>query len=131
MSARTPTTEEIAEIFDAYITWAGKTDRYLLDEKRKRLIRNALRRYPKQDVVDAVRGWVKIPHNRGENAQGQVYNDLELLLRDSQHIERFRDALRETTIAKVVPIRSGASSALARSNAVIRAGVDAARAAGA
>ena len=37
------------------------------------------------------------PHHRGENNTGQVWNDLELLLRDNSKIERFRD-LATTTL---------------------------------
>jgi hypothetical protein len=33
-----------------------------------------------------------VPFNRGENDRRTVYNDLGLLLRDAEHIEKFRDA---------------------------------------
>ncbi len=35
------------------------------------------------------------PHHRGQNDRGQPYCDLELLLRDAAHIERFRDLDRD------------------------------------
>lgn len=46
------------------------------------------------DVLDAVRGWRRIPHNCGQNDGGTVFNDLDLLVRNAGNIERFRDAER-------------------------------------
>lgn len=65
-----------------------------LDPKRKRAITSALKDYTVADLIDAVRGWRHFPHNRGENERNTVYDDLTLLLRDAEHIERFRDAER-------------------------------------
>jgi len=55
-----------------------------------------LQAYSLEDVLAAVDGWRFIAHNRGENEQQRKFNDLELLLRDAQHIERFRDAKRNS-----------------------------------
>lgn len=86
--------EAIERVFDAWVEATGKTGRTLLDDKRRRLIRRALERYPVDDIIDAVRGWRHSPHHRGENSSSTVYNDLGLLLRDGEHIERFRDLER-------------------------------------
>lgn len=83
--------DEIQRVFDEWVTATSKTSRTVLDDKRKRLIRNALKTYPIDDVLAAVRGWRHSPHHRGENQSSTVYNDLELLLRNAAHIERFRD----------------------------------------
>lgn len=82
------------QVFDRWIEVTGKTGRTLLDAKRSRLIDKALKTYPLGDVLDAVAGWQNSPYHRGENQTGTVYNDLELLLRDGSHIERFRDLER-------------------------------------
>lgn len=84
----------VQAVFDKWIEATGKTNRTVLDQKRRRLIQSALERYPVDDVLDAVCGWRNSPHHRGENEQGTVYNDLELLLRDPAHIEKFRDLWR-------------------------------------
>lgn len=84
----------LATVFGAWQEATGK-HRAALDGKRTRLINAALKSYPLEDIVDAVQGWQHVPHNRGENDRQTVYNDLELLLRDAQHIERFRDAQRD------------------------------------
>lgn len=85
-------TDEVRLIFDAWVE-ATKRDaaRTKLTDKRRRVIRKALADYSLEDLVAAVRGWKHSPHHRGENDRDTVYNDLELLLRDAQHIEKFRD----------------------------------------
>lgn len=74
-------------------SWKGSTGRYrsVLTRQRVDLIRRRLREYPVEDLVAAVRGWRHDPHNRGENDRHRPYNDIELILRDAAHIERFRD----------------------------------------
>lgn len=84
----------LGTVFGAWQEATGK-HKAVLDGKRTRLINAALKSYSLEDVVDAVRGWRHVPHNRGENDRGTVYNDLELILRDAAHIERFRDAERD------------------------------------
>ena len=83
------------KVFDAWIEATGKTGATKYDHKRRRLITNALKQYPLDDVLDAVQGWRNSPHHRGENDRGTTYNDLELLLRDAAHIEKFRDLNRQ------------------------------------
>ena len=95
---QTPKARERAEsrqrVFDAWVSSTGRTDRTVLDTKRRKLIDKALDAYPEQDVLDAVRGWRHSPHHCGQNDTGTVYNDLGLLLRDPGNIERFRDLER-------------------------------------
>jgi hypothetical protein len=93
----------IQEVFDTWKASTGRNGRTLLDEKRSKLISTALKSYPLEDLLDAVRGWEKSPHHRGENDRHTVYNDLELILRDSRHIEQFRgywrgEGLKEKTL---------------------------------
>ena len=81
-------------VFDAWRLSTGKNGRTVLNAKRLRLIRSALKDYPLEDVLDAVRGWSKSPFHCGQNEARKVWNDIELLLRDGQHIEAFRDLER-------------------------------------
>jgi hypothetical protein len=97
--------DDVTAVFDAWITSTGRTNRTLLDDKRRRLIRRALQSYPLADVIAAVQGWQQSPHHRGENKTSTVFNDLELLLRDAKHIEMFRD-LRTGTAASRNPSES-------------------------
>lgn len=81
-------------VFDAWKASTKKTAATRLDPKRTRLIIAALKDYPLEDVLDAVRGWEHSPHHRGENSEGKQWNDLGLLLRDAGKIEQFRDLAR-------------------------------------
>lgn len=78
-------------VFDAWTESTGKTGRTRLDDKRRKLIIKAINSYPVEEVLAAIRGWKNSPYHRGENDAKKVYNDLGLLLRDAEHIERFRD----------------------------------------
>jgi hypothetical protein len=96
----TPVVEQarpIDDITHVFRTWqeATRKHRAQLDPKRRRRIKAALAQYPLQDVLDAVRGWQHSPHHCGQNNTATVYNDLDLLLRDAEHLERFRDLWRD------------------------------------
>ncbi len=84
----------LVRVFEAWRFSVGKP-RSVLDEKRKRIIRGALKNYPEADLIDAVKGWKHSPHHRGENDRRTIYNDLELLLKDAKNIEKFRDLERQ------------------------------------
>jgi hypothetical protein len=83
----------VQQVFDAWIESTGKTGRTMLTRKRRDLIARWLKTYAVDELIDAVRGWKHDPHNRGET-NGTAYNDIELLLRDAAHIEKFRDLER-------------------------------------
>lgn len=84
----------VVQVFEAWKASAKKTAATKLDAARTRLITAALKDYPLDDVLDAVRGWEHSAYHRGENPNRTVFNDLGLLLRDASHIERFRDMAR-------------------------------------
>lgn len=84
----------VDEVFDAWLASTKRTGRTVLDSKRRSLITAALKTHPLEDVIDAVRGWENSPYHRGENPERKKWNDLGLLLRDAERIERFRDLAR-------------------------------------
>jgi hypothetical protein len=92
--SKDPSTSPCQIVFSAWIESTGRTGRTILSEKRRKLIRAALKDYPAEDLIDAVRGWRHSPHHRGDNDRQTVYNDIETLLRDSKQIELFRDLER-------------------------------------
>jgi hypothetical protein len=112
-----PSSTNEQRVFDAWLDSTGKTTRTMFDEKRRRVIRRALKSYPVVDLTDAVKGWRHSPYHRGENETGTVYNDIELLLRDAKRIEQFRD-LERGCPGIVVPVRD---PALVRSDAYLDA----------
>jgi hypothetical protein len=90
-------------VFATWVSSTGRTGRTVLDTKRRALIQKALKSYPLDDVLDAVRGWENSPHHRGENDAGTVYNDIELLLRNPANVERFRNLWRQPPVARGRP----------------------------
>lgn len=91
--------DAVDTVFRAWLESTKRTARTVKDSRRSRLITAALKTHPLADVLDAVRGWENSPYHRGENPSATVYNDLGLLLRDAEHIERFRDLARGPTRA--------------------------------
>ena len=84
--------EDVDRVWSSWLESTGKNpNRAKLDAKRKKLIVKALADYTVGEVVAAVTGWEFSPHHRGENERGTKYNDLSLLLRNPENIERFRD----------------------------------------
>ncbi len=68
----------------------GKKPRVVLDDKRRKLIRRRLKDgYSVDDLCMAVTGWLYSDHHRGHNNRSTVYNSLDLLLRDGDHIDKF------------------------------------------
>lgn len=65
--------------------WAKRKAK--LDPKRKRVIQAALKAYPLAELCKAISGYRNSPHHRGENERRTPYDDIELFLRDSKHIE--------------------------------------------
>jgi len=61
-----------------------------LDEKRKRAICGRLKEgYTEDDIRLAIEGCFLSPFHQGENQNHQRYDDLSLICRDAEHIDRF------------------------------------------
>lgn len=62
----------------------------VFDEKRRKAVVARLRAgYSADDLILAVRGLKLTPHNMGDNERGTVFDDIELICRDTSHVERF------------------------------------------
>jgi len=61
----------------------------VLDDKRKRLIKSALKNYSFDDCVNAIKGCYLTPHNMGKNDNHKIYDGLHIIFKDSDNIERF------------------------------------------
>jgi hypothetical protein len=95
--------DDVRAVFNAWVGATGKRlSRTRLDDKRRRIIKQALKAHPVEDVLDAVVGWRHDPFYCGENDRGRAFNDLGMLLRDADHVERFRDLARQQA-TKVTP----------------------------
>lgn len=88
------TTRDISIVFETWCRHAHKNVNVKLSDKRSTLIRKALTTYGMETVIDAVVGWRYSSHHSGDNDRRTVYNDIELILRDNSHIERFAEFTR-------------------------------------
>lgn len=78
---------DVRRVFDH---WRAETNhpKARLDAKRAALIRRRLGEYSSDDLMRAIDGYASSPWHRGENDRGIAYDGIDLILRDSTHIER-------------------------------------------
>lgn len=81
--------DDVQVVFDHWREAMGKSERTVLDDNRKRLIRKALDAYTLDDVKAAITGCSLSPYHMGENQGGKRYNELGLILRNADKIEQF------------------------------------------
>lgn len=62
-----------------------------MSDKRKRKIEAAIKLYDVETCKRAIRGCSTSDWHMGKNGSGTKYDDIELILRDPEHIEKFRD----------------------------------------
>lgn len=94
-----PTTVgDVEEIYWYWVTVMGKSGTTRLTDGRKTKIKQRLKNYSVDDIKKAIDGCAKSEHHMGGNDQGTVYDDLTLICRNDDNLERFRD-----TISKVDP----------------------------
>ncbi len=78
-------------VFEHWCAVMEKGDRAKFKGKRRRAVLARLKDgYSPEDLMAAVDGCAKTPHNMGQNDRGERYDDLELICRDETHVERFR-----------------------------------------
>ncbi|HVJ17527.1 MAG TPA: hypothetical protein VM686_19000 [Polyangiaceae bacterium] len=87
-----PESGPVAEVFEYWRTVMGKRSTAVLSDKRRRLIRAAIKSHGVDTAKAAIDGCARTPWNMGENPDRRRFDDIELILRDAQHIERFADA---------------------------------------
>lgn len=84
-------------VFDHWVFMLGKR-RAVLGPTRRRSIERALTLYDEESLLLAIEGCAASAWHAGQNDRGRAFDDLELILRDEAHIERFAadgEALRE------------------------------------
>lgn len=77
---------------ELFIYWTQKMNhpRAKLDKKRESVIQKALELgYSVVDLKQAIDGCAQTPFNMGKNDRQQIYDDISLIFRDAEHIERF------------------------------------------
>jgi len=60
-----------------------------LDDKRRLKVASAIHDYGVDDCMKAIDGCRKSDFHMGRNKTGRRYDDIELIFRDQDHVERF------------------------------------------
>lgn len=79
--------EPIAIVFEHWRVAHGHP-KAVLDKKRKRTIESALKDYSPESLCESISGYLKSTFHMGENPDKKIHDEITLLIRDSEHIER-------------------------------------------
>ena len=87
-------TEQAVELTheDVFHHWQAVVNkpRAKMDVKRRKLISDRLKDgYSYQDMIDAISGCFLSPFHQGENENHQKYDDIGLILRDAERMDKF------------------------------------------
>ena len=97
-----PEGKHIREVFEHWQT-ARTHPLAKLTRERAAKIRARLREgYSVEDLKAAIDGVEQSPHHRGENDEGRIWDDLELICRNGSKVEMFRELARGA--GRVTPI---------------------------
>lgn len=89
-----------AEVVQVFAHWQQvmSSPRSLLDDKRRKLIRNALKTgYTPEQLQRAIDGCAKSDWHMGNNDRRAKYNGLDLILRNAEQIDKFA-AMADATV---------------------------------
>lgn len=87
---RTQPQDAVQRVFDHWVFMLGKNPkRVALGPARRKVIVKALQLYEIEVLEMAIEGLAASEYHAGDNDTGTVYQDIELVLRDEPHIERF------------------------------------------
>lgn len=78
--------DSVTEVFEHWQK-THKHPKAKLDEKRRKVIRQALKHYSLEDLRLSIDGYKASPYHQGQNENKTVYDDIELILRDAKHID--------------------------------------------
>lgn len=86
MSGDAPDRDVVDRVFDHWRTTHNHPNARL-DDRRRRVIRAALRAYTEADLCQSITGYLASPHHMGQNDRGTKYDAIDLFLRDAKHID--------------------------------------------
>lgn len=80
--------DEIEEVFNHWKT-VMESPRSRLDDKRRKVIREALKHYSVAELCEAIEGCSLDRWSMGANERHTKFNGIHIILRDAEHIDRF------------------------------------------
>ena len=79
-------------VFDHWVWMLGKNPlRTAFGPERRKAVAKALALYDEETLCMAIEGCAASAWHQGENDRGRAFNDLELIIRNEAHVERFAD----------------------------------------
>jgi hypothetical protein len=92
-----PPSDHVLSVFDHWRAVMGHPASKLTPKRRRLVIQRLRDGYTVDQLRSAIDGCRLDPHNMGHNDRNTVYDDLELICRDGEHVERFmRKALGQS-----------------------------------
>jgi hypothetical protein len=76
-------------IFNFWKTECGHETASFTPKRKRRVLERLKQGYPPERIQLAIRGCVASPFHQGQNDSGTKYDDLELICRDGEHLEKF------------------------------------------
>lgn len=103
-------------VFAHWVWMMGKNPlRARLDITRRGVLAKALALYDEETLMLAIDGCAGSAWHAGENDRGRPFNDIELILRNAQHVERFvemgEQLRREIGLQQAAEARASAAPA--------------------
>jgi hypothetical protein len=90
--ARKVAESEIQQVFQHWLTVIKKGNtRAVLDDKRRLAIGWAVHDYGVDTCLKAIDGITKSPWHMGRNPSNKQYNDIGLIFRDADNVEKFSE----------------------------------------
>jgi hypothetical protein len=86
------------EVFEHWKRATSKPRAVLDDDRRSLIERRLAEGHAVEDLKAAIDGYAKSPWHNGENDRRKKYLNLELMLRDAEHIEQGLDLLLEANV---------------------------------
>lgn len=112
--------DDVVQVF-AHWQQAMASPRSLLDDKRRKLIRNALKTgYSVGQLKQAIDGCAKSAWHMGQNDRMTKYNGLDLILRNAEQIDKFVLLAEQSAAPKAAPVSEFDLSRYASSTGVRR-----------
>ena len=90
VEAKPQRVDHVQPIFDYWVQTMGKTAASKLTAGRRKCVEARLREgYTPEQITLAITGCSKSPHHMGQNDTGSIYDDLTLICRNGENVERF------------------------------------------
>lgn len=101
--------EACKEVFSHWLLVMGKSEKACrLNPKRKaKIVARLNDGYSVGDIKSAIDGCARSRYHMGDNPNGTVYNSIELILRDGDKLEYFRDNVGVAQAPKMFDVHSG------------------------